>query len=126
MTEIRTIDSIDYADLSAQRERYNHLLFLRRQKRLIEQAIDTIEAEFAEAILKANADGALIDGLPVITYKQDGTFPYAKYAAANPHIAAECMVTKTVFSVDELKRLFPNEYTLWRPRSFKVVNKKGS
>jgi len=125
MTDKKTIDGIDYTDLSARRDRYDHLIYLRKQKRLIEQAIDVIEAEFAEAVLKDDADGVIIDGLPVITYKQDGTFPFAKYAAANPHIAAECMVTKTVFSVDELKRLFPQEYLMWRPRSFKIVNKKG-
>lgn len=123
MSDLKTIDGIDYADLSAQRDRFEHLLYLRKQKRLIEQAIDTIEAELTEAILKADADGAIIDGLPVLTYKQDGTFPFAKYATANPHIAAECMVTTKKFSVDELKRLFPQEYMMWRPRSFKIVKK---
>lgn len=125
MANVKTIEGVDYADLADMRSRIEHLMYLRKQKALITAAIDTIEAEIQEAILASAADGATLDGVPVFTYKQDGTFPFAKYAAANPHIAAQCMETKEVFSVERLKHLFPQEYINWRPRSFKAVNRKG-
>lgn len=123
MSGLKTIDGVEYADLSELRARYDHLLYLRKQKRLIEEAINAVEEELRAKITDAGADGGVIDGLPVVTYKQDGTFPHAKYAAVNPHIAAQCQETKTVFSVDRLKHLFPEEYKLWRPRSFKIVTR---
>lgn len=125
MSNVKTIEGVTYADLAELRSRIEHLMYLRKQKALITAAIDVVEGEIQAAILAQEADGATLDGVPVFTYKQDGTFPYAKYANENPHIAAQCMETKEVFSVDRLKRLFPQEYMKWRPRSFKAVNRKG-
>lgn len=116
------LDGDGYLDLSDLRADWHYLLELCRQKVLIEEAIKAYEAKFkapVEAV--TGAIGFKVDGLPAATWKKDGTFPTAKYVAANPHVFEAYKTTKEVFDVDTFKKHRPDEYNQWRASSLKYA-----
>lgn len=111
-----------YADLSAMRLEYQHFQKLLDERRLIDEAIAAYQKKFTDAIQATpDAVGFSIDGVRRFAYKQNGTFPHAKFAAANPGIAAAYMTTVEVFDTAAFARHNPELYKQWRPRRFVAI-----
>lgn len=119
-------DGNKFVELGHLESPWTSYLNLLKQQAEIEAAIGRARAFFEKHMTDAKVDGMTINGVKVVTYKQDATFPAAKYAAENPGIAAAYMTTKTVLDVAALKRHRPHDYANWRGRSFKLVTGRGA
>lgn len=105
---------------------WNSYLKLLKQRAELDAAIERARTFFEGRMSRAEADGMTINGVKVVTYKQDATFPAARYAKENPGIAAAYMTTREVLDVAALKLHRPQDYNNWRGRSFKLVQSRGA
>lgn len=97
---------------------------MRKEKAKLEAAIAKVEAFLQGEMIAAKADGFKIHGVRRVTWRKDATFPAAKYAAANPAVAAAYTIMVPKLDVEALKRDRPEDYKHWRGRSFKFVQQK--
>lgn len=119
-------DGAKFVELGHQVVAWEAYLGLLKQRAEIDAAIDRARSFFERHMTAANADGMTINGVKAVTYKQDATFPAAKFAAENPGIAAAYMTTKAVLDVAALRKHRPQDYNNWRGRSFKIVQSRGA
>ena len=123
MTEQDTfnVDEHGFVELGHLERDWFFLQEMRNQLQTLQAAIEKCEAMFRAKVVEAGATGFKINDIRKVTYKQDSTFPTAKYAAANPHVASVYTTTKQVFDLEAFKQDRPEEYKQWRGRSFKYV-----
>lgn len=114
-------DGTKFVELGHQTVAWEAYLGLLKQRDEIEAAIERARSFFEKHMTEAKVDGMMINGVKVVTYKQDATFPAAKFARENPGIAAAFMTTKEVLDVAALRQHRPQDYHNWRGRTFKIV-----
>lgn len=112
-----------FVELGHQTVAWEAYLGLLKQRAEIDAAIDRARAFFERHITEAKSDGMMMNGVPVVTYKQDATFPAAKFAKENPGIAAAFMTTKEVLDVAALRKHRPQDYDNWRGRRFLILQR---
>lgn len=117
------LDGDGMLDLSHMRADYFYLQELLKQRNLLDEAIKVYENKFkAPMDAVTGSKGFKVDGLPRYRYERNGTFPKAKYAAANPHVYAAYQRQTTEFDVDAFKRDRPDEYAQWRAPRFVAIS----
>lgn len=122
-----TVDDDGFVELGHLEDRWLLLEALRREAAELAARIEKGEKFFREQMDLLKADGFTINGMRKVTYRQDATFPAAKYAAANPAVASVYTIMKPSFDLEAFKRDRPEEYKNWRSRSYKYVQpKKGN
>lgn len=127
MTEGKTVgteyvvDDEGYVELGELERDWFFLEEMKKQVVVLEAGIKRAEAMFAEKMRATGADGFMINGVRRVSNKQDATFPWKKWAEANPGVAAAFMKTVEVIDVDAVKLHRPEEYKNWRGRSFKYI-----
>lgn len=114
-------DGTKFVELGHQVVAWEAYLGLLKQRAEIDAAIDRARSFFERHMTDAKVDGMMINGRKVVTYKQDATFPAAKFAKENPGIAAAFMTTREVLDVAALRQHRPQDYDNWRGRTFKIV-----
>lgn len=122
------VDKDGMIDLSHLRLDYDHLQELKRKRRLLDEAIKVYEDKFKEPVeAVTGAKGFKVDGLPRYRYEANGTFPHAKFAKENPHVAEVYQKTVKKFDVETFKKHQPLVYQQWLPRRFVEISetKKG-
>lgn len=118
------VDEEGYVELGHLERDWFFLEEMRKEKARLDAAIEKVEAFLQGEMTAAGADGFKIHGVKRVTWKQDATFPAAKYAAANPHVAEVYTVMVPKFDVETFKRDRPEEYKQWRGRRFSFVQQK--
>lgn len=118
MVEVDESGYADFSDLAQWWETYQKLLVEAAE---IEAKIKAVKTRFGDRMKKAGATGFKINGVPVVSYKKDATFPVAEYMKQNPHVAAQYMTQKLVFDTQTFKAHRPDEYAQWQGHSFKLV-----
>jgi len=125
-TETPTLDNDGFVELGHLEGQWLLLLALRKEADELKTHIEKGEAFFKARMDEVGADGFTINGMKKISYKQDATFPVARYTAANPAVAAAYTKMTPAFDLEAFKRDRGNEYQSWRSRSYKYVQpKKG-
>lgn len=115
------VDEHGFVELGELERDWFFLQKMRSELQTLQAAIGKCETMFQQRVVAAGATGFKINGVRKVTYKQDATFPVAKYTAENPHVASVYTTTKQVFDLETFKRDRPDEYARWRGRSFKYV-----
>lgn len=125
-TEVPVLDKDGFVELGHLEDQWLLLMALRKEADELKTRIEKGEAFFRAEMDLRGADGFMINGVRKVTYKQDATFPVAKYSAENPHVAEVYKIMKPAFDLEAFKRERPEEYKQWRSRSYKYVPiKKG-
>ena len=123
VTEFK-VDEKGFADFTELERDWFYLQEMIKQQQVLEAGIEKCKAAFKEKMLTAGATGFSINGVKVVTFKQDATFPVAKYSAENPAVAAAYTTMKPTFDLEAFKRDRPEEYKNWRSNTFKFVQPK--
>jgi hypothetical protein len=127
MSDTFEVDDDGFVELREHGHSWHYLEAMRAERQRLDAAIERAEGFFRQKMKEAGATGLKIDGVRKVTFRPDATFPAAKYAAANPIVAAMYTVMKPAFDVERFKRDRPDEHQMWRGNSFKYVQpKKGS
>lgn len=127
MTEPMALDDKGFVELGHLEDQWLLLEALRKQREELDVRIEKGEKFFKDQMDLVNADGFLIGGMPKVVYRQNATFPAAKYAAANPAVAAAYTIMAPKLDVDALRRDRPDEVLRWTGRSFKRMQiKRGN
>jgi hypothetical protein len=113
---------VEFGDLE---DKFFYLEEMRKQRAALDAAIDRAEVFFKAAMKQAGATGFKINGVKKVSYKQDATFPVAKYVAANPHVAAVYTKMTPSFDIEAFKRDRHEEWLHWRGHSFKFIQPKN-
>ena len=86
-----------------------------------EQARDVLDAQLRNIL--GDREVLNVDGKPVFTAKQNGTFAAARFTAAHPDLAASLM-TKPSLDLDRIKAEHPDLYQAHRARVARLVTTK--
>lgn len=120
------LDKDGFVELGHLEDQWLLLMALRKEAEELRVRIEKGEAFFKAQMDEVNADGFAINGIRKITYRQDATFPVARYTAENPYVAEVYTIMKPSFDLETFKRDRPEEYKQWRSRSYKYIQpKKG-
>jgi putative phage-type endonuclease len=82
-----------------------------------EKRIDDAENQLRALI--GSAELATVDGVPIATWKPNGTFAAKRFRDAHPDLARE-YATKTVIDTKRLKAERPDLYAAFRPRVLRI------
>jgi histidyl-tRNA synthetase len=126
-TETLVPDGDGFVELGHLEDQWLLLVALRKEVEDLRMRIDKGEQFFKDQMDLYGADGLMINGIRKVSYRQDATFPVARYSAENPHVAEVYKIMKPAFDLETFKRDRPEEYKQWRSRSYKYVQpKKGA
>lgn len=121
------VDDEGFVELGHLERDWFFLQEMRKEKARLDAAIEKVEAFLKGEMSVAQADGFKIHGVKAVTWKQDATFPVAKWAAANPAVAAAYTIMVPKVDVEALRRDRPEEVKNWTGRSLRFIQpKRGS
>lgn len=121
------VDEEGFADFTALERDWFFLQEMLKQQAALQAGIDRCKEALKAKMKAINATGFKVNGVKCVTYKQDATFPAAKYAEANPAVAAAYTIMVPKLDVEALRRDRPEDIRHWTGHSFKLVQmKQGS
>ena len=126
-TEIpTTVDADGNVALDHMRAQWHFLEQLRAEREMIDLRIKQTEEQFQAAMRAANATGFTIDGLPKVTFKQNGTFASSVFKETEPAIFAAYQIPTTKLDLAALKRDRPELVQKFTPNRWVNVKAKRS
>lgn len=118
------VDDQGFVELGHLERDWYLLQQMRKDKAKLEAGIEKVEAFFKAKMAAAGAEGFKINEVKAVSWKQDATFPAAKYAAANPAVAAAYTIMVPKLDVEALKRDRAEEVKQWTGRRFSFIQTK--